>query len=189
MAKAGLDIRQIVEKSAEIANTEGIDSITLKRIAAEMGVKTPSLYNYIQNLEDLRRQIMLYGWKQLEENLLFAVVGFSGYDAIRVMCNTFYSYATENPGVFNAMLWYNKFQDEQTRDATARLFAIVFQIMRPLNLSDVQINHLIRTFRALLEGFALLVNNNAFGNPISIRESFDLSVEVLLRGVQTLEQS
>ena len=49
-------------------------------------------------------------------------------------------------------------------------------------------NHLIRTFRSFLEGFALLVNNEAFGNPISIKESFDLSVDVLLAGVKTLEE-
>lgn len=187
MARVGLDTRQIIETAAQIANAEGIDNLSLKRLAAELGVRTPSLYNHIQSLDDLRRQLMLYGWRQMEEKLLHAVVGYSGHEAIRVMCNAFYAYATENPGVFNAMLWYNKFQDEQTQQATNRLFAILFQIMRPLNLTDEQINHLIRTFRAMLEGYALLVNNNAFGNPISIRESFDLSVEVLLRGVQALE--
>ena len=187
MARVGLDTRQIIETAAQIANAEGIDNLSLKRLAAELGVRTPSLYNHIQSLDDLRRQLMLYGWHQMEEKLLYAVVGYIGHEAIRVMCNSFYTYATENSGVFNAMLWYNKFQDEETQQATNRLFTILFQIMRPLKLSDDQINHLIRTFRAMLEGYALLVNNNAFGNPISIRESFDLSVEVLLRGVQALE--
>ena len=130
---------------------------------------------------------MLYGWKQLEEKLLLAVVGVSGYDAIRAMCYAFYEYATENPGVFNAMLWYNKFQDEETLNATKRLFTVLFKIMGTLSISDETINHLIRTFRGFLEGYALLVNNGAFGNPISIRESFDLSVEVLMAGVRCLK--
>ena len=48
------------------------------------------------------------------------------------------------------------------------------------------INHLIRTFRGFSGGYALLVNNGVFGNSISIRESFELSVEVLLVGIEKL---
>jgi len=187
MARAGLDKNLVIERAASLANETGLENITLKLIADEFNVQTPSLYNHIKSLEDLKKGLMLYGWKQLEEKLLLAVVGVSGYDAMRVMCYAFYEYATENPGVFNAMLWYNKFQDEETLNATKRLFTVLFKIMGTLSISDETINHLIRTFRGFLEGYALLVNNGAFGNPISIRESFDLSVEVLMAGVKCLE--
>ena len=188
MARVGLDKNLIVERAAGLANEIGLDQITLKLIADEFGVQTPSLYNHIKSLEDLRKSLMLYGLKQLEESLLLAVVGVSGYDALRAMCYAFYEYATSNPGVFNAMLWYNKFQDEETLNATKQLFVVLFKIMGTLNISDENINHLIRTFRGFLEGYALLVNNGAFGNPISIRESFELSVEVLLAGIKNLEE-
>ena len=49
------------------------------------------------------------------------------------------------------------------------------------------INHIVRTLRGFLEGFSLLVNNNAFGNPISIKESFDLSLEIIMNGIKSLE--
>lgn len=188
MARAGLDKKHIIEKTAKLANEVGIENITLKLVADEFGIQTPSLYNHIKSLDDLKKQLMLYGWKQLEEKLLLAVVGVSGYDALRAMCYAFYEYAIGNPGVFNAMLWYNKFQDEETQNATKQLFVVLFKIMRTLNIPDETINHLIRTFRGFLEGYALLVNNGAFGNPISIKESFELSVEVLLDGVKNLEK-
>ena len=63
---------------------------------------------------------------------------------------------------------------------------VLFKIMRTLNISEEMINHLIRTFRGFLEGYVLLVNNGAFGNPISIRESFEVSVEVLLAGIEKI---
>ena len=31
----------------------------------------------------------------------------------------------------------------------------------------------------------MLVNNNAFGNPVSIKESFDLSLEIIINGIKT----
>ena len=59
--------------------------------------------------------------------------------------------------------------------------------MKKVNISDENINHIIRTLRSFLEGFSLLVNNNAFGNPVSIKESFDLSLEIIINGIKTLE--
>ena len=187
MARAGLDKDVIVSRAAQLANEIGLENVTLKVIAKEFGVQTPSLYNHIKSLEDLKKSLMIYGWKQMEQQILMSVVGVSGHDALRAMCYAFYEYATTNPGVFNAMLWYNKFQDEETLAVTEDMFVLLFKIMGSLQISKDHINHLIRTFRSFLEGFALLVNNEAFGNPISIRESFELSVDVLLTGVKTLE--
>ena len=60
--------------------------------------------------------------------------------------------------------------------------------MRPLNISDENINHIIRTLRSFLEGFVLLVNNDAFGNPVEIKKSFDLSLEIIINGIKSLEK-
>lgn len=188
MARAGLDKEIIVSRAAWLANEIGLENITLKMIAKEFGVQTPSLYNHIKSLEDLKKNLMIYGWKQLEQQILRSVAGVSGYEALRAMCYAFYEYATTNPGIFNAMLWYNKFQDEETVGVTEELFTVLFKIMGSLQISQENVNHLIRTFRSFLEGFSLLVNNQAFGNPISIKESFELSVEVLMAGIKTLEE-
>ena len=68
-----------------------------------------------------------------------------------------------------------------------KLFEMIFKVMKTVNISDENINHIIRTLRSFLEGFSLLVNNNAFGNPVSIKESFDLSLEIIINGIKTLE--
>lgn len=64
---------------------------------------------------------------------------------------------------------------------------MIFKVMKTVNISDENINHIIRTLRSFLEGFSLLVNNKAFGNPVSIKESFDLSLEIIINGIKTLE--
>ena len=55
------------------------------------------------------------------------------------------------------------------------------------NISDENINHIIRTLRGFLKVVSLLVNNKAFGNQISIKESFDLSLEIIMNGIKSLE--
>lgn len=187
MARAGLDKAIVVEKAAQLANQIGLDDIQLKTLAESLNIQPPSLYNHIKGLDDLRHELMLYGWRHLEERMLEAVVGVSGYAAWEAMCRAFYGYATENPGVFSAMLWYNKYRDDETQRVTERLFSTMFQITAALGISEENCNHLIRTFRAFLEGFCLLVNNSAFGHSLPVEDSFDLSLKVLTAGMKGLE--
>ena len=123
MARAGLDKNVVVEKAAQLANKMGIDQIQLKTLAESLSIQPPSLYNHIRGLDDLRRELMIYGWKQVEERMLEAAAGADGYAAWEAVCRAFYQYATENPGVFSAMLWYNKYQDKETQGVTEKLFS------------------------------------------------------------------
>ena len=96
-------------------------------------------------------------------------------------------YTTNNKGVFQAMLWYNKFKSDEMANATIKIFGILHKVLEPLNISSNNVEHIIRTLRSFLEGFSLLVNNNSFGNPISIKESFDLSLDIIINGIKSLE--
>lgn len=187
MPRVGLDMEIVVKRAAQLSNEIGIENITLKILADDLKVQPPSLYNHVKGIDALKTEIMIYGWKEMKEKIGEAAVGVSGYDALDAICRAFYEYATQNVGVFNAMLWYNKFENDQMHTATTKLFEIVFKICASLNISQENCNHLIRTFRGFLEGFSLLVNNKAFGNPISIQDSFDISVKVLLAGIKTFE--
>ena len=98
-------------------------------MAKKLKIKSPSLYNRISNLEDLKNKISLYGWKQLEEKMLLSIVGESGYEAIKCIAYAFYDYATENKGIFEAMLWHNKYMTEEGNQVTHNTFDILFKIL------------------------------------------------------------
>lgn len=187
MPKAGLDKSSVIIKAAELANRDGLDSLSMKQLAQAAGVQPPSLYNHIGSLAELRRELMLFGWRELEQRILRAAAGFSGYDAMREMCRGFYRYATENPGIFEAMLWYNKYSDSAAMGATENLFSFIYRFTESAGISRAASEHLIRTLRGFLEGFSLLVNNGAFGHSADIGESFELSLDILIAGMKTLE--
>lgn len=189
MARAGLDKNTVVEKAAQLSNRMGLEKITLKVLADSLNIQPPSLYNHIGGLEDLQRELMLYGWRHMVERMIEAAAGVSGYEAWEAICRAFYEYATENPGVFRAMLWYNKYQNGEAEKVTERLFTICSKITSSLHISEENCNHLLRTFRAFLEGFSLLVNNNAFGHFLPVEDSFNLSLKVLIAGMKELEDS
>ena len=177
----------IIKTAALLANQRGLENVSLKMIAETLNMKSPSLYNHISSLEDIKEKLMIYGWKEMETLMIESAVGVSGYEALKAISYAFFDYATTRQGVFSAMLYYNKYKNEQTQRATTKLFDIVFKIMKPLPMSEDNINHIIRTLRSFLQGYALLVNNHAFGNPLDIKESFDLSLDIIMNGIKTLE--
>lgn len=187
MSKNNISDELVIETSAKLSNKVGLENLSLKMIAEELNIKSPSLYNHISSLDNIKERLMIYGWKQIENKMIYSSVGVSGYEALKNMCYAFYDYATNNKGIFTAMLWYNKYENEEKKNTTTRLFDMLFKVMNSLNICDDNINHIIRTLRSFLEGFSLLVNNNAFGNPISIKESFDLSLEIIMNGIKSLE--
>ena len=142
MARMGLDKNAIIYRAAQLANDVGIENITLKSLANDLNIQPPSLYNHISGLDDLKKELMIYGWHQMEEQIIESVAGISGYDAIEAICRSFLEYATTNPGVFNAMLWYNKFENDEAQNATTKLFSVVFKIFSSLNISQENSDHL-----------------------------------------------
>ncbi len=185
-----LSENQIILCAAQLSDRYGFENLSLKLLAEELGIKSPSLYNHVKNLDDLKQKLMLFGWKQMENAIIHSAVGVSGVDALRKMGEAFFEYATSHKGVFNAMLWYNRYQngsEGSTFEATKGIFEVFFKITSSLGISEENANHLVRTIRSFLEGFSLLVNNNAFGHESSIKESFDISMTIILEGINVLK--
>jgi len=82
------------------------------------------------------------------------------------------------------MLWYNRYSDDTLLSATEGLYTFFFKQTDGLGIDREIANHLLRTYRAFLEGFIMLQIHNSFGNPIPPEESFDISMNVLLSGVE-----
>lgn len=188
MPRAGLDKETVVMAAAELANDVGFENVSLKLLAERLGVRSPSLYNHVSGLDELKREVMLYGWHSISIEIINAVGNSGGYDAIRAMCRAFYRFASDNKGVFNAMLWYNQYADERTLDATKSLFSVMYGLFTQVNIPRWKAEHIIRTFRSFLEGFSLLVNNRSFGHSASIDESFEMSLNILIEGLKTEEE-
>ena len=80
MPRVGLDRAKVTATAAGILDTEGPDSLSLARVAAELGVKPPSLYNHVDGLDGLARSIALDGIEGLAEVCRTATMGRSGAD-------------------------------------------------------------------------------------------------------------
>lgn len=184
MPRTGLSKEEIIEKAAELANEKGLQYLTVTTLSDYLGIKKPSLYNHVKTIDDVHRKLMIYGWKKVSEEVVAGIDSDDPKENIANFGRAFYKFAMENPGVFEAMLWYNKYLDESLLEATEGLYSFFFRQTDSMGIERDVANHLLRTYRAFLEGFVMLQIHNSFGNPISIDESLEISMNVLIAGME-----
>lgn len=182
----GLDKKVILDTATRMADEEGIANVTLKSLAEKLGVKSPSLYKHISGLDELNKELMLYGWNLLEKEIMKATIGKAKDDAIIAFCYTFRNFVASHRGLFEAMQWYNMYQTNEYLQATEGLVSVLFQVLDAYDLMEEQKVHVVRMLRGFLQGFSTIESHNGFGNPLSIEDTFHLSLKIILDGIHNL---
>lgn len=186
--KAGLDKTTIIKAAADIADTKGIANVSLKVLASELGIKSPSLYKHFSGgLEELNKELMLYGWRSLEGEITKAAIGKAKDDAIIAVCYAYRDFAHHHKGLFEAMQWYNMYRSEEHLQATRRTIDILFQVLEAYGLTETQKIHCVRMLRGFLQGFSSIESHGGYGNPLSPDDTFDFALKTMLNGIRELQ--
>lgn len=187
MPRAGLDQQIIIQTAAQLADQHGLDNITLAMLAKELGVRTPSLYNHVNGLPELRRKLTIHGMNRLKDALAYAAIGKSGDDAVRAMAEAYLFFAREHPGLYEATQHSLDRQDAaEVRHAAEEVIEPVIRVLETYGLEGEAVIHTVRGFRSLLHGFASLEQQGGFGMALDLNASFRLLVDIFLSGIHSL---
>ena len=184
MPRAGLSTAAVVAAAADIADAEGLDRLTLARVAAAAGVRTPSLYNHVESLDDARRRVALLALRDLADALRDAAVGRAGDDALVAMADAYRAYARRHPGRYAATQRAPAEGDEEMRAAAKGAVDVVLAILRGYGLEGDDAIHAARAVRSALHGFVALETGGGFGIPVDLDESYARMVRALARGLR-----
>lgn len=184
MPRVGLDREAVVTAAAALADAEGLEAVTLAKVAAELGVKSPSLYVHVDGLAGLRRQLAARGARELTVLLQTAAAGRSGRDALTALADTYRAYARAHPGTYAATQNVTNLEDPEAGAAAAEALDVIFAVLRGYALTDDAAIHAARAVRSALHGFVSLETGAGFGIDLDLDESFALLVSMLDRGLR-----
>jgi len=60
--KPGLSLAKIVDAAVAVADTEGLDAVSMGRVASALGAAPMSLYRHVSSKEELRRLMVDAAW-------------------------------------------------------------------------------------------------------------------------------
>jgi AcrR family transcriptional regulator len=184
MPRAGLDSETVVAAAAKIADTEGLEALTLARLAAALGVRSPSLYVHVGGLEDLRRRVGERGARELAVALGAAAAGRARGEALFAVARAYRAYAREHPGAYAALQRAPEPSDQRGRSAAAAVVEIVVAVLRGYGLAGDAEIHAARSVRAALHGFVALELGGGFGIKLPLDESYEWLLRAIDRGLQ-----
>jgi AcrR family transcriptional regulator len=183
MARAGLTPKAVVDAAATVADADGLEALSLARVAEAVAVRTPSLYAHVGGLEDLRRRLGVRGARELGTVLRDAAVGRARGDALRAAAAAYRAYAREHPGTYAAAQRAPDPDDDEARAAGAAAVDVVFALLAGYGLEGSDAVHAARAVRSALHGFVSLEAARGFGLPEEVDESFARLVDLLDHGL------
>lgn len=186
MPRVNLNHETVVEGAADLVNQRGAQGLSLAELAARFRVRTPSLYNHIQGLDGLRRDLALLGLRDLTDRVRAAGTGLAGRDALAAIAEAYRAYVRENPGTYAFTLRAVDGSDEELQAASAALLELLLAALRGYRLEGDQMIHAARTVRSALHGFAALEAAGGFGMPVNLDDSYARLVDVLDAGLQAM---
>ena len=182
--RAGLDRATVVAAAAAIADAEGPEAVTLARLADELGVRSPSLYNHVAGLDGLRREVALLGLRELTARLVAATDGKRGDDALVALAEAYRGFARERPGLYPATLRAVAPDDAELIRASEELLAVVLAALEGYGLQGEDALHAVRGLRSVVHGFVALEATGGFGLPLDRDESFRRLLRAFTRGLR-----
>ena len=183
-AKVGLSKAAVVTAAGALADAIGLESVTLAALAAELKIRTPTLYHHVAGLPGLRRELALMGLRQQEEWLGRAVMGQSGGEAIRALAAALRAYIKTHPGIYAATVRSGTGVDPDVGAAQRAVVAIALRALTAYRLGADDAIHTVRMVRALVHGFATLELAGGFGLPQEVDETFHRLIETYIGALE-----
>ncbi|HTP18365.1 MAG TPA: TetR-like C-terminal domain-containing protein [Solirubrobacteraceae bacterium] len=181
MPRVGLDAEAVVAAAASLADANGLHQLTLARLAAALGIRSPSLYAHIDGLDDLRTRLGARGARELATTLQSAAAGRARGDALRAIAVAYREYAHAHPGTYGAMQIVS--DSEEFEAAGTEVVGVILAVLRGYGLEGEPAIHAVRAIRSALHGFVSLERESGFGLPINIDDSYDILVAMLDAGL------
>jgi AcrR family transcriptional regulator len=182
--RAGLDRDAVLDAATSVIDSAGVDALSLKAVADTVGVRTPSLYNHVDGLEDVRAGLRLRAYRALAARQRTAAEGAPPHELLRRLSHAQRAFAREHPGLFAAIQPTTHRGDvpSEIRDASEVVLEQLLAAVAAFGLHGEAAIHAVRTWRSSLLGFIALEGGGHFGMPQDVDASFDWLIETLELG-------
>jgi AcrR family transcriptional regulator len=164
----------------ETAEKQGFEALSIRDLAEKLGVKPPSLYNYISGLDDTRRQLARFALEKLEAALRDTALGYTCADALRKIARAYRRFAQSRPELYKAFIACPSFDDAGIGEAKQAVAGTFYQVLEPYRLDHEAKIHFTRCFRSALHGFVSLESAGFFKNDLDVEKSFETLIKTSL---------
>ncbi|GAA0461738.1 transcriptional regulator [Paractinoplanes deccanensis] len=179
MPRQGLTTDRVAAAATELADTLGLDRLTVAAVARHFGVADASLYGHVRSREALLHQVAVRAAAAFADRLALAVAGRAGRDALTGFAGAYREFAVSHPGQYAATNLQLPPEVGLNSSGHLRLIELSYATLRGYGIEEPALTDAIRFVRSTLHGFATLQTADGFGHPRDLDTSWQSIVEAL----------
>lgn len=171
----------VVDTASKIADKNGLNAISLKNVADALLIRTPSLYNHIESLDGLLREVAHKGMRSMNEKMAESAIGKSGVQALDALGVAYLDFMIEHPGVYETIQWAAWHNNEETDKIYSEYILLLKRVVDAFDFNEKK-DDVINALAGLLHGFTTTQLKYVFTNPDSVRKNLCIALEALIKG-------
>jgi AcrR family transcriptional regulator len=148
----------IIAAARDIAETEGWEAVTTRRLAEQVEYSQPVLYSHFTGKDAIMAAVALEGFADLAEELSAARTSVEAAEALAAVSDAYISFAERRPAMYDVMFSRTvdlPFASTETPAALQAGFDELAEAVRP-HADTADLGLLTETFWAALHGLAML---------------------------------
>lgn len=184
MPRMGLNKQIIVSAAIELIEQDGFENFSMRGLASKLNVKTASLYNHVDNMDDIMVEVGRYAITALNQTEFTAIEGLKKDAAIFALAMAYRDFAKERPEMYKVVMSLHKSQSAEVEKTAKPITAPFMQALSGFPLNEEQKMHWQRVLRSILHGFLAQEEAGYFCHfPIMESNSFSLAIQCFIDGL------
>ncbi|MER7334526.1 MULTISPECIES: TetR/AcrR family transcriptional regulator [unclassified Micromonospora] len=172
MPRQGLTTERVSAAAAELADSLGLERLTVAAVARHFGVADASIYGHVRSREALLHQVAVRAAAAFADRLALAVAGCSGRQALIGFADAYRAFAVTHPGQYAATQLQLPPEVGRNSAGHLRMIELSYATLRGYGLEEPALTDAIRFVRSTLHGFATLERAEGFGHPRDLDASW-----------------
>jgi len=184
LAKKGISKEIIVAKAIEIIERNKSPAISMRELAEELEIKTPSLYNHVKSMGGLFIEVSRYAAEALKQAQLDAVRGKQRDDALFALATAYRGFAKAHMGLYKVTVLLSSLPADILAQTSEAIAAPIFLVLSQYGLGEEQTIHWQRILRSIIHGFLSQEEAGFFQHyPVSVEISYQTAIRCFLSGL------
>ena len=190
MPGKGLTREFTVMTAIRLIEENGIGRFSLRLLAKELGIKPASLYNHIENANDLYYEAGVYSLKILEETLRNAISGKERNEAVTALFYAYIDFAREHSNLYDFIMYIRSTGRVGTDDFVHSANVPIVSVLCEYNIDKSRLVHSHRLLRSILHGFIMQERSGFFKHSSeSIEKSYETAINCFLNDLNEAEKN
>lgn len=184
MLQKGISRDVILAKAIAMIERNEDPAISMRELAEELDIKTPSLYNHVKSMNELFIDISRYAAERLKQTQLAAIKEKNGDDALFSLADAYRRFAKEHKGLYKITMYLPNLQGDILTQTAATIAEPIFRVLSQYELSEEQSIHWQRILRSIIHGFLSQEEAGFFRQyPVSVEISYQIAIQCFLTGL------